>query len=349
MGSSSPAPVIEMPKPPDPREVAGAQTAQNVSTAIAQGFMNNVNQVTPYGTLTYDVNGSYRMTDPNTGATYDIPTWVVEQQLSPQAQQTVDATMRAETNLANAAEAQSARIGDVFGTPFEYNPGLHEEWALGLYDNLNADAYTRQDERLQNRLAQQGIMPGSEAYDRQMRNMGTSRQMARDDFLLDSYGTGMQTALTQRNQPLNEMNALLSGSQVQQPNFVNPNTPQMANVDRAGLEMQAYNQELAGWQAQLAQQQAQQAQRQNMMGGLFGLASNLIVGSDARLKTNIRRVGQAGPLGIYDYRYHWDEPGTVRRGYMAQEVARVKPEAVYIMDDGFAALDYAKLPEVHHG
>jgi len=98
--------------------------------------------------------------------------------------------------------------------------------------------------------------------------------------------------------------------------------------------------------------QAQQAQRQSMMGGLFGLAGNVITAfpfkSDARLKTDIRRVGNAGPLGVYDYRYHWDAPGTVRRGYMAQEVARVKPEAVYIMDDGFAALDYAKLPEVSH-
>jgi len=267
MGKSSPAP----PKPPDPSKVAGAQTAQNVSTAIAQGFLNNVNQVTPYGTLTYDVNGSYQMRDPNTGKTYDIPTWVAEQQLSPQAQQTVDATMRAETNFANAAEAQSGVLGDVLGTPFEYNPGVHEEWALGLYDNLNREAYQRQDDSLQNRLAQQGIMPGSEAYDRQMQNTTQGRQMARDDFLLDSYGTGMQTALTQRNQPLNEMNALLTGSQVQQPNFVNPNTAQLANVDRAGLEMQAYNNEYNAW----AQQQAQ---RQSTMGGLMGLASNVLMG-----------------------------------------------------------------------
>lgn len=277
MGSSSPA-YPEMPEPPDPREVAGAQTAQNVSTAIAQGFMNNVNQVTPYGTLTYDVNGTYRMRDPNTGQMYDVPTWVVEQQLSPQAQQTVDATMRAETNLANAAETQSARIGELFGTPFEYNPGVHEDWALGLYDNLNRDAYQQQDDSLQNRLAQQGIMPGSEAYDRQMRNMTQGRQMARDDFLLDSYGTGLNTALTQRNQPINELSALLSGAQVQQPNFANPNTPQLANVDRAGLEMQAYNQRLQGWQQQIALQQAQQAQRQSMMGGLLGLGANVLMG-----------------------------------------------------------------------
>jgi hypothetical protein len=42
------------PTPPDPRETAGAQTATNVATAIANSSLSNVNQVTPYGSLTFE-------------------------------------------------------------------------------------------------------------------------------------------------------------------------------------------------------------------------------------------------------------------------------------------------------
>ncbi len=42
-----------IPEPPDPKETAAAQTGTNVSTAIANSILGNVNQVTPYGSLNY--------------------------------------------------------------------------------------------------------------------------------------------------------------------------------------------------------------------------------------------------------------------------------------------------------
>ena len=41
-----------------------------------------------------------------------------------------------------------------------------------------------------------------------------------------------------RNQPINEISALLTGSQVSQPNFVNPNTSTIANTDVGGDDQQ---------------------------------------------------------------------------------------------------------------
>ncbi|MEO0344593.1 MAG: hypothetical protein AAF198_14265, partial [Pseudomonadota bacterium] len=43
-----------IPAPPDPRETAQAQTSANVNTAIANSVLGMVDQVTPYGTLTYE-------------------------------------------------------------------------------------------------------------------------------------------------------------------------------------------------------------------------------------------------------------------------------------------------------
>lgn len=45
------------PKPPDPYRVAAAQTEQNVGTALAEAKLNRVNEVTPYGSVTYSTEG----------------------------------------------------------------------------------------------------------------------------------------------------------------------------------------------------------------------------------------------------------------------------------------------------
>jgi len=53
------------PKAPDPQQTAAAQTATNVATAQANAAMNNINQVTPYGNLTYNQTGKNFIADPN--------------------------------------------------------------------------------------------------------------------------------------------------------------------------------------------------------------------------------------------------------------------------------------------
>jgi hypothetical protein len=95
---------------------------------------------------------------------------------------------------------------------------------------------------------------------------------------------------------------------------------------------------------QLDNYRAQQAQTQSLLGGILGLGANLIM-SDRRVKTDIEKVGQNGDLGVYRYRYIWDDEGTERHGYMADEVLKVKPEAVADVG-GVLAVDYGQLPEV---
>ena len=75
------------PTPPNPIATAAAQTGTNVSTAVANAFLNNVNQNTPDGSLSYDVTGNHAWTDPSTGQTYKIPTFTATQTLSPTGQQ----------------------------------------------------------------------------------------------------------------------------------------------------------------------------------------------------------------------------------------------------------------------
>jgi hypothetical protein len=71
-----------------------------------------------------------------------------------------------------------------------------------------------------------------------------------------------------RNQPINEITALLSGSQVAQPNFLNTNQTTIPTTDIAGLINRNFDQQMA-----VSNQQA--ATANNIIGGLFGFAGGL--------------------------------------------------------------------------
>lgn len=66
--------------------------------------------------------------------------------------------------------------------------------------------------------------------------------------------------------------------------------------------------------------------------------------SDRRLKKDVERVGSAGLIPLYSFRYAWDEDGTPKRvGVMADEVERLRPEALGPTIAGFSTVDYGKL------
>ena len=64
--------------------------------------------------------------------------------------------------------------------------------------------------------------------------------------------------------------------------------------------------------------------------------------SDIRLKTDIEKVGvSANGLPVYTFRYIGGD--AVYRGVMAQDVLKMLPEAVSIMQNGYLAVRYDML------
>lgn len=251
---------MKAPKAPDPAKTAAAQTASNVETATAQQLLNMTNQVTPDGALTYNKSGelSYQtpILDKNgnpTGqyTTRTVPQYTSTQSLSPGQQQIYDQNQTADINMNNIALGQIDRIGGVLSENFDYNPGTHEQWAGDIYSKLNSDINQRNMGLMEQKLANQGLQPGTPAYDDAMRNLTYGQDKARNDFMLSSYDTGMNTALTKRNQPLNEVSALMSGSQVNQPNFVSTPQTGVNGTDYAGLVNQNYQNQLNSYNAKI--------------------------------------------------------------------------------------------------
>jgi len=149
--------------------------------------------------------------------------------------------------------------------------------------------------------------------------------------------------------PLNTLNALRSGAQVQNPTFQNvPQQATTSGADILGATTAAGNYNLGTYNAQ-------QAAQAGMNSGLLGLGGSLggaaIMGSmmsDIRAKENIVKVGVAKnglPVYIYEYKPEWkDEAGHGKFvGHMAHEVEEFMPQAVITRADGYKMVNYGVL------
>ena len=123
----------DAPTPPNPLATAAATTSTNVNTAVANAYLNNVNQNTPYGSLNYNQTGSYGWTDPTTQQTYQIPTFTSTQTLSPTGQQIQAQNEGAQFKLAGLANDSAGRLSSLLSN----NVDLANAPAAGNANNLN--------------------------------------------------------------------------------------------------------------------------------------------------------------------------------------------------------------------
>lgn len=154
----------------------------------------------------------------------------------------------------------------------------------------------------------------------------------------------LANALAARNQPLNELNAMRTGTQVQLPQGATSSpTPNLQPTDLMGAFNQQYQNQLGAYNAEAAGQNDLFGSLLGL-GGLFagpgGLAK--LFGSDRRLKEDIQVQGKLpSGLGVYSFRYLGGKSKFL--GVMADEVAAVFPKAVVYGPDGYASVDYGRV------
>lgn len=338
--------MVSTPKAPDPVATAQAQAGMNRDTAITQQQLNMINQTGPTGSLTYKQTGMGGFKDSN-GKWVETPMYTATTKLTKEQQAIFDQSQAAQKNIANIAKDQSKFLKGYLSKPldlggeFKFDNKAAEDWAYNLGASRLNPRLKQQEQTVRDRLIAQGIRPGTEAWDREMTNVGQQRNDAYNQLMLTGrqqaynesltkWQQNVQDKITTRNQPLNEISALLSGSQIA--GYTPGATPQtsVGGVDYTGLVNNKYN----------ADMQASQAK----MGGLFGLlaAPFSFMSSDARLKEDIRRVGKTdGGSTIYTFRYIGD-PVTYM-GVMAQEEAVHNPDAVAVDEHGFLMVNYSKV------
>lgn len=324
------------PPAPDPVATATAQGNMNQNTATTQQLLNMTNQVTPDGSLTYTQTGNNTFTGAD-GKTYTVPQFTATQTLSPTGQKLYDLTNESKLNLGNAGVTASKKIGDILGTNVNLSNDAVENRLMDLGTRRLQPQFARDEASMRTNLINSGIRPGSDAWNSEMTRLSQNKNDALDQLLLSGHSTAVNDILTERNQPLNEITALMSGSQVGNPNFTSTPQTQVAGVDYAGMVQNNYNAANQQYQAKMQQQNA-------LMGGLFGLAGTaggmgIYKYSDRRLKSDVERIGiTAHGLPLYEYTIF----GRRERGVMADEVERVMPEAV-IERGGLKMVNYSML------
>jgi hypothetical protein len=190
---------------------------------------------------------------------------------------------------------------------------------------LGAGSYYNQ---AQNQQFQQNAAAGT------FYNSGIAQQLAQQQAAFNASQAArnqyMQEAYQQRNQPINEITSLMSGSQIQNPSWLNSPQSQIPTTDIAGLQNQNFNQQLGIYQQQTAQ-------ANQLIGGTLGLGAGALKLSDEREKENIDRIGtvfaashdsKRKKLPIYQYSYKDDPVSTRHIGPMAQDVEAIEPGAV---------------------
>jgi hypothetical protein len=239
---------------------AQAQSLGNLAGAQQATQANRVNQNTMYGGLNYqqgvDANGN--------------PTWTANQTGTDQTQALVNSSL---------AGLQASQANPMYGI----NPG--QTYSDAIMQRL-APQQAQAAELNTSQLANQGIVPGTQAYDNAMRTF----QQGQNDQLTSAQIQGMNTGLQAQ---------ALQGTQAGQikalttPNLINaPQQAAVAGPDYTGALQTQTN-------ANIAAQNAQLGQQTNQTAGLYGLGSAGILG----LAANPGLISSAG-TGIQDiYKY----------------------------------------------
>jgi hypothetical protein len=229
---------------------------------------------------------------------------------------------QAQGNAQFANQAQLAGFGANLQNQQAANAAIGQNYQQGMGTQAAQNQALAQNQAT---AAQQQQLANAAQLQQYNQNLGGAQ------FANSAATQELQKQLALRNQPLNEITGLMSGSQLQMPQFQGYNP---TNIAPAPVFAGAQAQGAANMQNYGIQQSGANA----TTSGLFGLAGAAL--SDRRLKSNIERIG-THKLGIGVYEY--DILGERQQGVMADEVEKVMPEAVLMHPSGYKMVNYGLL------
>lgn len=266
----------DAPPAPDYVGAANAQGAANLEAAKATGRINNPNVNNPYGKQVVTWDG-------------DQPT--ITQTLTPEQQAILNKQTQAKTIGADTAIQSAGQVKNALGAPLSFAdmPGApqsagqrRDDVINSMMARINTDTAGQRDAK-NSELIAAGIRPGTRAYEAAMTQIDRQYNDARNnailaggqeasrDFSMDqsTRQQAISELLQQRSTPLNELNALVTGSQVNNPFAGNLGYQPGATVGAAPIANAVTSQGQAQ-QNIYNQQQAQQNGNISAGAGLLG-------------------------------------------------------------------------------
>lgn len=256
-------------------------------------------------------------------------------QFGNQAQQQDYAQQMGQAGLANTLNQQQFAQGLARGQ-------FSNESAQAAYQQMLSSGQFRNQAEAQR--FQQDMASAQQGDQQAMQRL--QMQMQAGNFNNQNRQQALAEEQMRRSQPLNELNALLTGQQVsspQMPSFTNSTKSDTAQYlpaaqSQYGAAMDAFN--------------ANQASSAGLTSGLFSLGSaamgsptgwgGLFSMSDVRVKKDVHRVGQL-PNGLGIYKYRFIGSNEMQLGVLAQEVKKIMPDAVAEDEHGILHVNYNKV------
>ena len=279
------------PPPPDYAGAARETAAGNKEAAIAAQAGNMINQYTPYGSVEYTQRGEVMGT----------PQYSQTVKLSPEQQAAYEKDVQMNAALQDVGVQGLGYVQSALNKPLSFE-GMQALGTPGEIQQAAADAayqnamryveprLQRQQASLENQLANQGITRGSEAWNAAMQENEASRENIYGQAQNAAYTAGLTganqaynqalgarqqqiaEAQTLRSDPLNMLNAVRTGSQMQtsaQPQVGTSSPGQLATWSGPDLLGAA----TAQGQYNQGAYNAQQAAGGGLTSGLMGLGS----------------------------------------------------------------------------
>lgn len=201
---------MSAPKAPDPNATANAQLGYSTQAAQKTQQMNQYDQTTPFGSLSYVQSGT------NADGT---PKYTVNQSYSPEVQNIISTLI---------GKGQGAANTDLSGDAVTQRQ-------LGLYSDYIDPINAKNKQALESELWNKGIRPGSKAYEDAINLNSRNTNDALTKFLLDTRGQALNEATTEGMFPFQQLGAAVGATQ---PNYAQ--TPQV-NVQTPNYEQAVAN------------------------------------------------------------------------------------------------------------
>lgn len=304
MGKSAPA-------APDYTAAAEKQGESSKNITEQQTWANRPDQVTPFGTQTWDSNPEY---DPVTGQT--LNKWTQTTNLDPDSQHALDSQLQLQSGRSDLANSLFPRAQSEFGSAMDWDhftnaggtPNLQQTNPEGYqrsigdtpsYDKAAGDAiYNQWSDRqeplmkqasseMDTKLRNQGLKPGDEAYDRAMTNLNNQQGDARTQATYQAtIGAGSEASRMQ-------------GMDLSAGNFANQATG-AANQAQLTAKNQNFNQNLQQSQYQTQQRQQQIAEAMQKRGFSLNEINAIISGQQVGMPS-MPGFNQASKSDTVDY------------------------------------------------
>lgn len=238
---------LSQPKPPDAGLTSQIQSGYNTGAAGTQQQYNEINQQTPFSSLTYSgAPGSQTATQTLTPEV---------QALLSQYQGTQGQLGGIASGLASGIPGMFASLNSSVSNAPNLDPSALTNKVMGWGQSYLQPIFDQQKSNLDSQLASQGITQGSTAYDNaqnlQSRNTNdayTNLEMQAEpqafSQAVQSYQLPIQSELSALGAELPGMAGLFGASAPQtSPGFVNTPTTQIQPANYAGLAEQNYGQQ----------------------------------------------------------------------------------------------------------